>query len=190
MADTPTQTRTNAPETAILALPPLVHVIVGFILLGVWIVASIMSMQTTEAWLLGITDPTIRPDLTILAQFPRFFDGSLPPKTMTAFVFAFSIQCVLLTSKIGLAVVHARMGHKHSVPLTEAVAKSARNRAGVWNFLSIATLLLNAIADAVYSAEFGFFQAVAFCGVLFLVTYYLGTFGIQNISAGMSRMNQ
>ena len=183
-------TPSGHPETAILIFPPLVHVIFGIVLEIVWVCASIMSMQTTEAWFLSIGNPSLKLDLSIFAQFPGFFDGSLAPSVYAAFVFAFSIQCVLLTAKIGLASVHARIARKHDVPATAQVLKSAKNRALVWNILSTSALILNGIADAVYSYSFGFFQSVAFCAVLFLVTFYLGTFGIQNITAGMSHMNQ
>lgn len=188
MADATATTSPKA-DTSILVFPPLVHVVFGFMLLIVWLVGNIMSMQTSESFLLSIQNVRMSPDLTIFAQFPQFFTGALSEDIAIAFVFAFVTQMVLLTAKIGLASVHARVNKKHGIAATEAMIKSARARVWTWNVLSGMALILNAVADMVYSGHLGFFQSLFFSAVMFVATFYLGTFGIQNISAGMAGMN-
>jgi hypothetical protein len=177
-------------DTSILLFPPIVHVILGFVLVGVFVIGCIMSMQTSEAWIRSLQSASLAPDFNIFGQFPRFFTGGMGEDESIAFVFAFTVQCVLLVAKIGLATVHARVARKlGNIPQTAGMQKSAKRRMSAWNWLSGIALALNAIADVVYAWHLGFFQALAFSAVMFLATFYLGTFGIQNISAGMTNMN-
>lgn len=181
---------TTQQDTSILLFPPIVHVLFGIVLVGVFLIGCIMSMQTSEAWIRGFQQASLAPDFNIFGQFPRFFTG-MPEDESIAFVFAFIVQCVLLVSKIGLATVHAYVARKHgSVAPTVAMQKSARARMAAWNWLSRIALGLNAIADVVYAWHLGLLQAFAFSAVMFLATFYLGTFGIQNIAAGMSANQQ
>jgi hypothetical protein len=183
----PSTSSSSSYDTAILTFPPIVHVLFGIVLEIVFVVGCIMSMQTSEAWLLSFKDASLAPNLSIFNQFPMFFSGTLGEDTTIAFVFAFTVQMILLTAKIGLATVHARIGKKHGMSTpTGAMQKSARRRTIMWNWLSGISLALNALADLYYSWHLGFLQSVAFSVAMFLATFYLGTFGIQNISAGMS----
>jgi hypothetical protein len=174
-------------DTAILMFPPIVHVIFGIVLECVFLVGCIMSMQTSEAWIMSLQHASLAPDFNIFGQFPRFFTGMSEDESI-AFVFAFIVQCVLLVSKIGLATVHAVVASKRrSLPQTLDMQKSAKARMSIWNWLSRIALALNAIADIVYAWHLGPLQSLAFSAVMFLATFYLGTFGIQNISAGMGQ---
>ena len=177
-------------DTSILLFPPIVHVLFGIVLVGVFLIGCIMSMQTSEAWIRSLQSASLAPDLNIFGQFPHFFTGEMGEDESIAFVFAFTVQCVLLVTKIGLASVHARVARKlGNVSPTAAMQKSAKRRMSAWSWLPGIALTLNAIADIVYAWHLGVWQALAFSAVMFIATFYLGTFGIQNISAGMTGMN-
>jgi hypothetical protein len=177
----------NPENTAILMFPSIVHVVFGIGLVGVFIVGCVMSMQTTEAWILSLQAAKMTPDGSIFLQFPQFFDGSLSMDVGIAFVAAFATQCVLLVTKIGLPAVHAQIARKHvNKPVTDAMRKSARTRMVAWNFFSFVALAVNALSDIVYSWHLGFWQALFFSGVMFVATFYMGTWGIHNIVAGMT----
>jgi hypothetical protein len=179
----------GAVDTSILLFPPIVHVLFGIVLECVFLIGCIMSMQTSEAWIMSLQHASLAPDFNIFGQFPRFFTGMGEDESI-AFVFAFIVQCVLLVAKIGLATVHARVAKKlGNVAPTAAMQKSAKRRMSAWNWLSGIALTLNAIADIVYAWHLGFLQSLAFSGVMFLATFYLGTIGIQNITAGMAGIN-
>ncbi|TMC16390.1 MAG: hypothetical protein E6J34_20125 [Chloroflexi bacterium] len=188
--DTSPTPSANQTDTSILLFPPIVHVLFGIVLVIVFLVGCIMSMQTSESWIRSLQQASLAPDIAIFGQFPLFFTGKMDEDTSIAFVFAFTVQCVLLVTKIGLASVHARVAKKlGNVTPTALMQKSAKRRMSVWGWLSNIALALNAIADIVYAWHLGFWQAMAFSAVMFIATFYLGTFGIQNISAGMTGMN-
>jgi hypothetical protein len=184
---TPPNQKKEDQDTSILLFPPIVHVLFGIVLVSVFIIGCIMSMQTSEAWIRNLQNASLAPDFNIFGQFPRFFTGGMGEDESIAFVFAFTVQCVLLVSKIGLASVHARVAKKlgGNIPQTAAMQKSAKHRMSAWNWLSGIALALNAIADIVYAWHLGVWQALAFSAVMFLATFYLGTYGIQNIAAGI-----
>ena len=188
MTETPHKKNENV---AVLMFPPLVHVMFGIGLEAVFTVGCVMSMQTTEAWILHQQSASIAPDLSIFLQFPAFFAGTLPMDAGIAFVAAFATQCVLLVTKIGLPAVHAQVARKHANrPVTEAMRKSANARMALWNFFSFVALAVNALADIVYSWHLGFLQALFFSAVMFVATFYMGTWGIQNITAGMTNYDK
>lgn len=179
-------------DTAILIFPPIVHVIFGGVLLLIWILANMMQVQTSEAWFLGTESArNLIPNMTIFTQFGDFFSGHMgTAEQITAFVFAWLIQSVLLVTKIGLARVqmHVAKRYGNAAP-TETMIRSARRRVSIWNSLSVIIIVLNSIADFSYVSHLGIWQQIAFVAVLTIATFYFGTFGIQNITAGISKMN-
>lgn len=182
---------TEAQDLSVLRFPALVHVLLGLTLEGAFFIGCIMSMQTTEAWTLSTQDVKMTPDFSILSQFPLFFSGQLDQDHSIAFIAALMTQLVLLVTKIGLAVVHARVARQHEgQPVTEAMRKSAKARMGIWNVLQYIALGVNALSDLVYSWHLGFLQSLFFGGVMFVGTFYFGTWGIQNIAAGMYHENK
>jgi hypothetical protein len=148
-------------------------------------IGCLMSVQTTEAWYLGLA-AQMTPDATIIAQVPQFFDGSLPAQYDAAFCVAFGIQAVLLMTKLGLSTVHAFIEAKSAgEPTSEAMKKAAKTRGGIWDFAQWTCLLINAWADLVYTWQLGWWQALVFGGVMFVLTFYFGTWGMQCVAYGM-----
>ena len=185
MADN-TNASTRQADVSVLTFPPLVHIIFGLGLEIVFVVGCVMSMQTTESWVLSLQKVSITIDASIFSQFPQFFTGTMDMNTSIAFVTAFATQCVLLVTKIGLPAVHAAVARQHANRIvTEAMRKSARTRMGIWQFSSFCALAVNALSDIIYSWHLGFLQSIFFSGIMFVATFYMGTWGVHNIVAGL-----
>jgi hypothetical protein len=98
----------------------------------------------------------------------------------------------MITNKIGLASVQVTMlkryggGNMGHVD----VVKSARWRGGLWDILSNLIILGNSITDFLYASQLGLLQALVFTAVIFLTSFYAGSHGIQNLSAGLADMRK
>ena len=134
-------------DTSVMRWPPAVPIVVGLVLISFFCVGCLMSMQTTEAWVLG-WEAKMTPDATIMLQIPKFFDGTLSEDVAIGFIVAFTIQLILLITKIGLPFVHAYIARKHAgKPSTDAMEKSAKSRMAIWNFAQFSSLAMTAWAD-------------------------------------------
>lgn len=171
---------TDTTHQDVFFLPPIVLLAVGFILTLVWGFGNYVSIVTTEAWFLGKNGGNL---------IPIFLsDGVFNSRIAIAFFFAFIIQCVLVIVKIGLIDTHVVTTTKHNgnVVISENTLRDARNQALLWKCIAYVILFLNAFADLLYSQDLGIVQSWAFCGVLFVCTFYFGTFGIMCITAGLN----
>ncbi len=183
---------TSAGHVSRLVYPPIVHVIWGIILLIAFILGSMLQVQTNEAWMLHAENPNMWiPNFNLFNQFPEFWNGQMDARHTVAFLFAWGVQIVMITCKIGLARVQVQVMKKYGGNLSSAeVLKSAKRRGAFWDFLSGLIVLGNSITDFLYAAGMGFLQQLAFTVVVFLTSFYAGTHGIQHIAAGVSDMSK
>ncbi len=131
------------------------------------------------------------PNFNLFMQFPQFWSGKMDPHMTVAFLAAWCIQIIMLTTKIGLARVQLQVIRKYGANASHAdLLKSARRRGCAWDILSGLIILGNSITDFIYAAGMGIVQQFVFAVVLFLTTFYAGTHGLQNIAAGISDMSK
>jgi hypothetical protein len=172
--------------------PPIVHVVWGIIQLGFFVFGSMVQVQTNESFMLhGLSGSKLDwvPNFNIFLQFPQFWNGKMSPHMTVAFLAAWCIQIVMLTTKIGLARVQLQVISKYGAGASHAdLLKSAKRRGRLWDILSWLIVIGNSVTDFIYAAGMGFVQQLVFTVVIFLTTFYSGTHGIQNIAAGVSDM--
>jgi hypothetical protein len=183
----------NSLHASRLVYPPIVHIVWGSILLLFFIAGCMIQVQTNEAWFLHSSDPSAWiPNLNLFAQFPEFWSGRMSANQVVAFLGAWCIQIVLISMKIGLASVQATMMKKYGHGNTGHVdvQKSARWRGGLWDIVSGLIVLGNSLIDFVYALPLGWLQGLVFAAAIFLTSFYAGTHGIQNISAGLTDMKR
>src|SRR5712691_3149353 len=175
-----------------LAYPPIVHVVWGLFLLVVFVFGTMLQVQTNEAWMLHSENPSMwAPNLNLFLQFPQFWNGHMDAKHTVAFLFAWGVQVIMITCKIGLARVQVAVVKKYGQHLShEDIAKAARRRGWVWDVCSGLIVLGNSVTDFFYASSLGLLQQIAFTVVLFLTTFFSGTHGIQHIAVGIEDMRK
>jgi len=82
--------------------PPLVYVLLGLVLLGVWALGTSVQVLTSEAWMLGT--PMKRIDFTAFGQLWQAVSGHLPPEMLVPFMFGWGVQFALIVASIGAVV--------------------------------------------------------------------------------------
>ncbi len=176
-----------------LVYPPIVHVIWGLLLIGVFVIGSMLQVQTSEAWMLNASDPGVWiPNMNLFSQFPQFWNGHMDAHHAIAFIFAWGVQVVLITCKIGTMRVQAHVMKKWggSTSVHPEMVANAKHRGWGWDILSGLLILFNSIVDCIYAWSLGPIQAIVFMLVLFLNNFYAGTHGIQNVAGGIAEMRK
>lgn len=176
-----------------LVYPPIVHIIWGIILLGVFVIGSLLQVQTSEAWMLNTNDPGgWIPNMNLFMQFPQFWSGQMDAHHAVAFIFAWGLQIVLVTCKIGTMRSQSQVMRKWggTSQAHPEMVTNARWRGWGWDIGSLLLLLFNSIVDGLYAWSLGPLQALVFTVVLFLNNFYAGTHGIQNLAGGIAEMRK
>ncbi len=176
-------------DVSLLIFPPIVHTIWGMILLGGFALGMLMQVQSTEAWMLGSATHSFVPSMSLFGQFPAFWNHQLSQPMTIAFLVAWGVELTYITIKIGTARPQAHLLRKYGPGASnEHVTRSAQRRQAIWSVASWLIVLFNSFTDWHYASVLGGWQQVVFIGVLFVTTFYLGTLGVQNLTAGLSRM--
>lgn len=184
----------NAPakqhDVSMLVFPPIVHAVWGVVLLIGFFFGMLLQMQSTEAWMQGEHAASLVPNLGFLAQFPDFLGGHLSPGASTSFLVAVIVEMTYVTIKLGTARPQAHIMRKYSGAgvMTDAIVQSARIRRVLWSVISWGIILFNAFTDWQYSTDLGGWQQLAFIVIVGAATFYFGTFGVQNLVAGVTKM--
>jgi hypothetical protein len=192
MADTTASTSSTSrshTDLAVLTFPPIVHVIWGLMLLAGMVIGTMMQVQTTQAWVLGVSADW-HPNFNIFSQFPQFWNGGMDAAQFVAFIVGWGSQFVLMTIKIGLAraQTHVMQRYAHGIAPSDAALRSARLRMGFWSLVSWGIVIGDSLTDWLFVSQMGFLQHLLYVLVLFLSTFYFGTWGIHNLAAGLDGM--
>src|SRR5215831_14886093 len=84
-------------------LPPL---IIGLALLALWVVATLLQIQTSEAFLLDGPAVSLVPNWGILTQVPELVQGKLTPDLAKATIWGWGIELVYLSAIVGYEIAH------------------------------------------------------------------------------------
>src|SRR5215470_19525755 len=85
------------------SLPPL---IIGLALLALWLVATLLQIQTSEAFLLNGPTISLVPNWGILTQVPDLVQGKLTPDLAKATLWGWGIELVYLMAMVGYELDH------------------------------------------------------------------------------------
>lgn len=80
--------------------PPLVYLLVGFGLLGIWALGTSVQVLTSEAWMMGKTMNQI--NFTAFGQLIDAATGHLQPEMYIPFIFGWGVQFALIVASIGI----------------------------------------------------------------------------------------
>src|SRR5215831_20743842 len=127
--NTPTVVKPAPKRQGRSPLPPLV---IGTALLALWVVATLLQIQTSEAFLLNGPAVTLVPNWGILTQVPDLVQGKLTPDLAKATLWGWGIELVYLMAMVGYELAH------------EGVSRANHKLAGVFQTVSIGIVAFDA----------------------------------------------
>jgi hypothetical protein len=142
---------------------PLLRLTLGVLLVGFFLLALMLQVQTSEAFLLNSTPVTLAADWGILRQPYDLVRGVLPMDLAKAVMWGWGIELVYLVCVIGEVTIHGRLGSWFK---TGAVVLVGFN---FWTDLNYGNLAS------------GFWGQVAFAGITSFMVAFFGTVGLNLI---------
>jgi hypothetical protein len=150
-----------------IPLPPL---IIGLALLALWLVATLLQIQTSEAFLLNGPVVSLVPNWGILMQIPDLVQGKLTPDLAKATLWGWGIELVYLMAMVGYELAH------------EGVSRANHQLASVFQTLSIGIVAFDAYMDFRYgSLASGFWGQVGFAAMTSFIVLFFGLVGLRFI---------
>lgn len=159
---------------------PLLCFALGLLSLFFWGMATILQIQTSEAFLLhGGAVSIMAANWTILMQPIDLMQGHLTMDMAKAVFWGWGIELVFLFCAIGYEVVHAAV-------------KGANNRlAGWFRTGSVILIAFDAWTDLQFGQmASGFWGQVAFASITTFVVAFFGLIGLKLIEAGFAEWSR
>jgi len=140
--------------------PPLVYVILGVVLAGIWALGTSVQVLTSEAWMMHEDLKDV--NYNAFGQLWDAAHGQLPSAMFVPFIFGWGVQFALIVASVGIEMP------KHPA----------------WRYyLSWATVIglvvVNSCGDFASSGQYGFWGQCGFTLVIFFVTFCMGLFAIM-----------
>lgn len=88
---------------------PALRLVLGVVLVGFFLLALLLQIQTSEAFLLKGTPVTLAPNWGILSQPMTLAQGQLPMTMAQAVMWGWGIELVYLVCVVGEVTVHGRL---------------------------------------------------------------------------------
>ena len=154
---------------------PLPVLLVGLALLAFWVLASVLQIQTSEAFILKGPAVTFAPNWDILRQPFDLMGGHLKAEMAKASMWGWGIELIYLVCIVGYEVAH------------ESIKASNRHLASWFRTGVIALIAFDAYTDFQYgSLASGFWGQVAFALVTAFIVAFFGVIGVRLIEHGLS----
>lgn len=151
---------------------PLPALLIGLALVLFWVLASLLQIQTSEAFILKGPVVTLMPNWGILSQPVQLLQGGLTPDLAKAVMWGWGIELIYLVCVVGYEVAH------------ESVKASNRHLASWFRTGAVALIVFDAWTDVQYGQlASGFWGQVAFV-TAFIVAFF-GVIGLHLIEHGL-----
>lgn len=142
---------------------PALKLALGVVLVGFFLLALLLQVQTSEAFILSGSQVTLAPNWGILSQPYDLARGMLPINVAQAAMWGWGIELVYLVCVVGEVTVHGRL---HGWFKTGAVVLVGFN---VWTDFNYGSL------------PSGFGGQVAFAGITSFIVAFFGVVGLNMI---------
>src|SRR5579859_6752362 len=164
-----------APASRRTGSSPLACLLLGAVLVLFWLLASLLQIQTSEAFILHGPVVSFVPNWGIVHQPVDLVGGSLSPDLAKAVMWGYGIELIYLVCVVGYEVAH------------ESVEASNQHLASVFRTGAIALIAFDAYTDFQYgSLASGFWGQVAFALVMAFIVAFFGVVGLRLIEHGLS----
>src|SRR5579859_6614558 len=158
---------------------PLACLLLGAVLVLFWLLASLLQIQTSEAFILHGPVVSFVPNWGIVHQPVDLVGGSLSPDLAKAVMWGYGIELIYLVCVVGYEVAH------------ESVKASNQHLASVFRTGAIALIAFDAYTDFQYgSLASGFWGQVAFALVTAFIVAFFGVIGVRLIEHGLSEWSR
>src|SRR5260370_39952433 len=148
---------------------PLVYIIIGLALGGIWALGTSVQVLTSEAWMMGKEMKQI--DFTAFGQLWQAIRGELPPEMYVPFIFGWGVQLALIVASIG----------------TELPPNPRWRYYLAWAAV-IGLIAINSCGDFASSAKYGTWGQWGFTFVIFFITFCMLLFAIMALKYAWSIM--
>lgn len=164
----------SAPAPAKGARSPILLLFLGVAVLLFWLLASMLQIQTSEAFILQGPVVSLAPNWGILKQPWELVQGSLSIDMAKAVMWGWGIELIYLVCVIGYEVAH------------ESVKASSHHLASWFRTGVIALISLDAYTDFNYgNLASGFWGQLAFALIAAFIVAFFGIIGVRLIEAGI-----
>ena len=162
----------NAPAKAHSPIPDLL--LGGFVTL-LSIGASCLQIATSEAFMMNGAPVSLKPDFAILWQVPEFFQGTIDPNLVPAFMWGFGVEAIFLICVLGFDLAHGTIKANNSV------------LARVFLFGMIGCIALNGWSDFKYGVAIrsGTWGHIAFALITSFMVAFFGIVGVKFLERGV-----
>ena len=168
-----------APAPTRRAHSPLPVLLVGLALLLFWVLASLLQIQTREAFILRGPAVTFVPNWGILTQPVSLVQGHLTTEMAKAVMWGWGIELIYLVCIVGYEVAH------------EGVRSSNHRLASWFRTGAVALIAFDAYTDFQYGTlASGFWGQVAFALVTSFIVAFFGIVGFRLVEHGLTEWNR
>jgi hypothetical protein len=151
--------------------PPLVYVVIGVALGGIWALGTSVQVLTSEAWMMHRAMNQI--DFTAFGQLVQAVKGQLDPNMLVPFMFGWGVQFALIVASIGIEL-----------------PPYPRWRYWLAWCAVIGLIGVNSCGDFASSSQYGFWGQAGFTLVIFFVTFCMLLFAIMSFKHAWAVMRQ
>jgi hypothetical protein len=151
--------------------PPLVYVVIGVALGGIWALGTSVQVLTSEAWMMHRAMNQI--DFTAFGQLVQAVKGQLDPNMLVPFMFGWGVQFALIVASIGIEL-----------------PPYPRWRYWLAWIAVIGLIGVNSCGDFASSSQYGFWGQAGFTLVIFFVTFCMLLFAIMSFKHAWAVMRQ
>src|SRR5438105_2085623 len=142
---------------------PILRLVLGLVLVGFFLLALMLQIQTSEAFILNGSPVTLAANWGVLSQPIELLQGKLPIDMAKAVMWGWGIELVYLVCVIGEVSVHGRLG-------------------GWFKTGAFVLVAFNFWTDFQYgSLASGFWGQVAFAAITSFIVAFFGMLGLNLI---------
>jgi hypothetical protein len=158
---------------------PLPMLLLGVALIAFWVLATMLQIQTSEAFILNGAAVTFNPNWSILKQPIELIQGHLTTDMAKAAMWGWGIELIYLVCIVGYEVAH------------EGVRSSNRHLAAWFRTGTVILIAFDAYTDFQYGQlASGFWGQVAFALVTAFIVAFFGIVGFRLIEHGLTEWSR
>jgi hypothetical protein len=153
---------------------PIPLLLLGVFLILLCVYASLLQIQTSEAFILNGPVTGLKPNKDILLQVPQFFQGQLSVTMTKAFMWGFGVEALYLICVIGYEHAHG------------AVKSSNQTLAKIFVTGMVGCVIFNGWSDFQYGQmATGFWGQFAFAVITSFMVAFFGIVGVKFLEVAM-----
>jgi hypothetical protein len=151
----------------------------GIALIAFWVLATMLQIQTSEAFILNGPAVTFNPDWGVLMQPLDLMQGHLSPDMAIAVMWGWGIELMFLILIVGYEIAH------------DSVRASSQQLAGWFRTGCIVLVAFDGWTDFQYGQlASGFWGQLAFALVTAFIVMFFGIVGLRLIEAGLTEWSR